>query len=282
MLESCCGSKQPCICGWIKVKVKRKSITSASEAESITEFQICLFQNCLTYHQSGFHSFPSTCQIRSSKCCSPSVSLLHPLLVLLRPSWFSTLVLWVPVFVFSAILGWFSPYYLFYLSPAYPEIKISVSEPNFVDVFPNSYTCLTSSYPHSWLCHTHTSLLLMLKQLFAVPHVMFMLERVSELLYAESVCEEREKGIAYCSLFQHSSSCCMGIIRGWWWERNKCWERLKTTALTWLPSNKPIALGICLCDVWWIETASPCLHLGLPGGCVTGFVWPRVQTKVLH
>lgn len=83
--------------GWIKVTVMHRSITSVSEAESITSFQICLFQNCLTCHQSGFLSFHSTHQTHSSKCCSPSVSLLHPLLTLLRPPWFSTL-LWIPVF----------------------------------------------------------------------------------------------------------------------------------------------------------------------------------------
>lgn len=91
--------------------------------------------------------------------------------VLPRHPWFSTLAPWVSVFVLSTVLGWYSHYYPSCLSPTYPQSNFSISEPDFVDAFPNSYTCLTSSYPHCWLCHPHTSLLLMLKQLFMVPHV---------------------------------------------------------------------------------------------------------------
>lgn len=46
--------------GWIKVTMMHKSITSASEAESVASSQTCRFQNCLTCHQSGFWSFHST------------------------------------------------------------------------------------------------------------------------------------------------------------------------------------------------------------------------------
>lgn len=53
----------------------------------------------------------------------------------------------------------------------------------------------------------------------------------------------------------------MGITRGQRWERKERWECSETTGLTWLPSDKPIALGICLvrCMVSGKSLALPAL-----------------------
>jgi len=145
-----------------------KSITSASEAESITSLKIGLLQNSSIYYQSRFCCFHSTHQTHSSKSCSPSVSLLCPLLSSILHHCSSDL----PDFplLFCGFLSLPSPLYWADLHmitcSVFPSpINLSISEPNFVDAFPKSYTCLTSSYPHSWLCHPHASLLLMPKQL---------------------------------------------------------------------------------------------------------------------
>lgn len=143
-----------------------------------------LFQTCLTCHQSYFHSShstdtPSLITLLSKFFClrfpaasptgTPQTTLIFHISCL-----DSHLPPWSCLCSLHHIIGWSSHCYSFCLSlrlfthgPA-----SSFSEPNLVDAFPDSYTCLTSSHPHSWLCQPHASLFFMLKQVFLVSHVL--------------------------------------------------------------------------------------------------------------
>lgn len=122
-----------------------KSITSSSETGSVTSFYICLFQICLTCHQSGF-------------CSSSPLSSLTPQNAVL-PQFHCSILSWcfsdLPHFPLLFCSCRCPPHHVqliftsLHLSPTYSQINPSISEPNSADVLPNSYTCLTSLYPCS-------------------------------------------------------------------------------------------------------------------------------------
>lgn len=104
----------------------------------------------------------------------------------------------------------------------------------------------------------------------------YMLERISQLLYARNSCGYGEKGFACCNLPLSS----LGITWGQCWETNECWACSKTTGFTWLPPDC-IALGSFLHRGEQKEpglTHSPCCLRAVrqgpcsPGSELTSFV----------
>lgn len=140
-----------------------------------------LFQTCLMCHQSYFHSFhftdtPSPNTLLSKFFCLdfPATSPTgtpQTTLIFHTSHLDSHLPPWSGLCSLHCIIGWSSHCYSFCLSLTNGSAS-PFSEPNLVDAFPDSYTCLTSSHPHSWLCQPHASSFFMLKQVFLVSHVL--------------------------------------------------------------------------------------------------------------
>lgn len=131
---------------------------------------------------------------------------------------------------------------------ATPAQPVCTHAPGYVTLMPPCYTCL---WCHIWY---------------------YVLEQVTTL----TVCvEKEEKAVPICNSLQSFPGCCMGIIWGRQWERSECWEHWKTTGLTWLPSDKPIPLGICLCGAWWAAQPRPACARGCLGALWLGLCGPE-------
>lgn len=131
---------------------------------------------------------------------------------------------------------------------ATPAQPVCTHAPGYVTLTPPCYTCL---WCHIWY---------------------YVLEQVTTL----TVCvEKEEKAVPICNSLQSFPGCCMGIIWGRQWERSECWEHWKTTGLTWLPSDKPIPLGICLCGAWWAAQPRPACARGCLGALWLGLCGPE-------